>query len=432
MTVQEQEPQEEPAAPAPKPKLSRRAWVMRGLVTPVLGLLAVACIGLGVLNATVWKPSSEITADVSVKGTRYIVTDPGVLPLVDEQVDLTVTSSDTSGEACVALGSGKDINGWLAGSSYTRIVGLADWSSLATEQTTAQSDTQSDATNQSDGQSGSTDGQSDPSAQPTDEVAFKDSDMWTSVTCGTGTVSLSEKISGSSVMALVDLGENADTATVSMHWTRHVLPDFAMPFYFAGGLLIVLAVLTASVFAMPPHKRRKRVVESVPVVEEVTVGAALAGSLAKFKPVVPSRRPKRGRRRHASPKDAATGTQPVIVDPAARNLVADQAQAADQETAASASTAAITPTDESHDAAVPSLPALNIPTLTDGPGTSSTPGTSATPLSDSPAEPRESAPAPAEAPRSDETSVITPDELQAYFARLAQEVGMDGTNEEGE
>ena len=54
---------------------TRHARIMRGVVTPILGLLAVACIGLGIMNATYWKPSSQIAASAAVKGTQYIVTD---------------------------------------------------------------------------------------------------------------------------------------------------------------------------------------------------------------------------------------------------------------------------------------------------------------------------------------------------------------------
>ena len=110
----------------------------------------------------------------------------------------------------------------------------------------------------------------------------------------------------------------------------------------------------------------------------MTFGAAVAGSLG----ISPSYEPKseRGRRRrHAAGTD--TGTiepirvdSPVVVDPSSRNLVAD---------AEGASAAA---------------------------------------------------PEPAVAPRADvndeATSVISPDELQAYFARLAQEVGDDTNGEE--
>ena len=108
-----------------------------------------------------------------------------------------------------------------------------------------------------------------------------------------------------------------------MNWVRQTLPDFAMPFYFAGGLLALLAVLAASLFAMPPHKRRKRVVSGSAAekqAEEVAVSQAVAGSVASLKAAV-SFTP-------AKPEIS----QPKVVDPGSRNLVADQqnAQAMDQ------------------------------------------------------------------------------------------------------
>ncbi|MCH9275920.1 hypothetical protein JS533_006490 [Bifidobacterium amazonense] len=316
MTANEQESRQEHANDDEGMSPSRRAWIMRGLVTPIFGLLAVTCIVLGLFNATVWKPSSEITATGTVNGVRYIATDPGVLPLVDDASTLTVTTSGGS-DVCVALGSSKDVNGWINGESYARVTGLSDWTTLSTEVSSAK-------------QSASADDQSQ-------DVAFRDSDMWTHVVCGSGKATLKTTVSDTSdSIALVDLGESGQ-ATVSLHWVRETLPDFAMPFYFAGGLLALMAVLTASLFAMPPHKRRKRVIESRLVQEEVTVAQAISGSLAR---VMPSRRPRGSRRRHAGGRsrsdmdETAIVTsggshddvaQPTIIDPSSRNLVADQA-----------------------------------------------------------------------------------------------------------
>lgn len=113
--------------------------------------------------------------------------------------------------------------------------------------------------------------------------------MWTSVTCGTGTVKAETKVaSDSGTVAIIDLGKSSN-ATVRMNWVRQTLPDFAMPFYFAGGLLALLAVLAASLFAMPPHKRRKRVVSGSAAekqTEEVAVSQAVAGSVASLKAAV--------------------------------------------------------------------------------------------------------------------------------------------------
>ena len=100
MTVEERE-QEEPQAPAAP---SRRARIMRFVVTPILGVIAVACIVLGVLNATIWKPDRDITAEASISGTRYVVTDPGVLGLVDDAVTMTVTGGNAEATVCTAIG----------------------------------------------------------------------------------------------------------------------------------------------------------------------------------------------------------------------------------------------------------------------------------------------------------------------------------------
>lgn len=130
--------QEEQEKPQSKAGPTRHAKIMRGIVTPIFGLLAIACIVLGVLNATIWKPSAQVTASASVTGSQYVVTDPNVLQLVDDRVTISAKSHDKSANVCIAIGSARDIAGWIAGSKYTRVTGLSDWSTLSTLKTTAQ------------------------------------------------------------------------------------------------------------------------------------------------------------------------------------------------------------------------------------------------------------------------------------------------------
>ena len=142
-------------------KPTRRAWIMRGVVTPIFGLLAVACIVFGVLNSTVWKPSRNITATAQAHSTQYVVIDPGVLDLVDTAVTVSAdnggtalsngaesgtdasedsqnqqTSQDqqaqTEPQVCMAVGSAKDVSGWLAGEPYVRVTGLSTWQARPT------------------------------------------------------------------------------------------------------------------------------------------------------------------------------------------------------------------------------------------------------------------------------------------------------------
>ena len=228
MSAEEQTTRPDKGAKRP----SRHAKIMRGVVTPIFGLLAVAAVVLGYMNATMWKPSTEITVSATMSGSRYVVTDPNVLTLLDQNATITVDSGSSQDEACVALGSSKDVAGWVASEkSYTRITGLASWSELST-------------------QKGSSTSQGAPT-NADDAVSFKDSDMWTAVKCGTGSVSLKSKKTGASTVAIVDLGENATNAKVQLHWVRSEVPDFAMPFYLSGGLLAVLPALFALIAGRP-------------------------------------------------------------------------------------------------------------------------------------------------------------------------------------
>lgn len=343
--------QEEQEKPQSKVGPTRHAKIMRGIVTPIFGLLAITCIVLGVLNATIWKPSTQVSASATVTGPQYVVTDPNVLQLVDDRVTISAKSRDKSANVCIAIGSARDVAGWIAGSKYTRVTGLSDWSALSTLKATAQ------------GTADNSEGQ----------VTFQDSDMWRTVKCNAGSVDMQIKgantnNAGDSV-AIIDYG-NRKGGSVTLDWTRRSMLNFAMPFYLSGGLLAILAVLSASVFAMPPHKRRnKRVFAMVDGIGSTQGDDDEVAAWVKNAEASAARSDKSGtnrkRRRHASHR--ATGSenmqnemaQPTIVDPSARNLVADQQNAA-----------------------------------TDGVG---------------------------ENDDFEQTSVISQDELAAYFARLAQE-----------
>lgn len=310
---------------------TKRARFMRGVVAPIFGLLAALSIVIGVLNATVWKPSSIVSAHANVYGSRYIVTDPGVLNLVDYRVKISVAALNSRKPICVAVGLAKDVRGWTKGYSVQRITGLNNWNSLSTDVMRADDDARIDSTK--------TDG-SKVSKDASKDVDFKDSDLWTNATCQMGLAKLSinaadfEQAGNAADLALkqesqersqeqnnaqsntqngaqsqtsrqklsselqskiarrvliIDLGKNSPEAFVELRWRRHNLPDFATPMYFVGALFILLCGLSASVFAMAPHRRRnKRLVASRTGLisvennsqEEVKFSEALAGTIA--------------------------------------------------------------------------------------------------------------------------------------------------------
>lgn len=126
----------------PMRRLTLRSKIMRGVVAPFFALLAVLSVVLGVANATFWKPSNVVIAYANVSGTRYIVTDPGVLNLVDNRVRISVAALHTRKPICVAVGLTKDVRGWVAGSPVQRITGLRDWNNLSVSEVSGKTSVQ--------------------------------------------------------------------------------------------------------------------------------------------------------------------------------------------------------------------------------------------------------------------------------------------------
>lgn len=166
--------------------------------------------------------------------------------------------------------------------------------------------------------------------------------MWRTVKCNAGSVDMQFKGANTNnaedSVAIIDYGDRKG-GSVTLDWNRRSMLNFAMPFYLSGGLLAILAVLSASVFAMPPHKRRnKRAFAMVDGIgstqgDDDEVAAWVKNAEASAARSEKSG-PKRKRRRHAGHRASGSENsqnevaQPTIVDPGARNLVADQQNAA--------------------------------------------------------------------------------------------------------
>lgn len=152
-----------------KKEPTRHAKIMRGVVTPIFGLLAVACIVFGILNQTIWQPNPQIAATAPVRNTQYLLVDQGVANLVDKNVRIEAASPSATANdgVCMALTSPKDAAGWLAGQPYERITGLSTAFTLSYAEQGAQ-------------------GEANTSGA---DVAFKDSNMWKEVNCGAGKAS---------------------------------------------------------------------------------------------------------------------------------------------------------------------------------------------------------------------------------------------------
>lgn len=432
-------------------KVTMRAKIMRGIVAPLFVALAIVSIVLGVLNSTIWKPDPVINAYGHIVGKRYIMTDPGVMNMVDNHVRIDVAVEGTHKPVCIASALAKDARGWVSGYPVQRITGLKDWNKLSSIPQDAEGDKDPNSNNDSSSnvsksKSDSKDSASDASNKNKD-VPFENSDLWEQRSCQAGIARLSVNLSDfiqsrsgvymhtesgkrdadgveasisqksgrtnssdntsalrsqlSKRVFLIDLGDNSKNAYIEMRWRRHSVPNFATPLYFIGALFIVMAVLSATLFSMAPHKRRNKrfvasrsgALESENKREEVSISEAFAGT---FVELFGSRRKKKSSGSHARHGAHARKGK--------RNneISADKQDDLKYSVVISADNSSLNSEDNGAS------------------GASGASGTSGAKKSSENINPHDF---------NDETKVISRDELQSYFARFAQETYEDSNTD---
>lgn len=220
----------------------RYTKAMRYVVAPLFVIAGVVCFVLAALTATVWRPNPSVSADATVS-TRYAVTDPGVLPLANDRVSVSVTSAQP---VCAAIGTTQDAMGWISPQNYTQIEGLQNWKQLATDSATSPQSTLTG---------------SSPSDAPT--VTFQNSDLWLAVKCGTS-VRFDKWNAAADQSVIIDTNPSAPLAsttgfraTVTLAWVRDNIPSQAKPLAMLGILMLLCAILCWTVLALPAHHRRK-------------------------------------------------------------------------------------------------------------------------------------------------------------------------------
>lgn len=218
-------------------RVRSRTRILRTVVSPILLIAALVCAVFAVLQMTVWRPSPTVEASTTVS-TRYAVTDPGVLSLVDRTAGASVTADRP---VCLALATSQDASGWVSGRRYTRVTGLSSWTALSTRTLTATSVTDAGGS-----------------------VRFRDSDLWRTVSCGRS-VRLQTTASASSPLVLIlDTNPSARAssntgrpARLALTWTRTHTTDAALPLWLCAALLALASLLCFFIFSLSARRRRK-------------------------------------------------------------------------------------------------------------------------------------------------------------------------------
>ncbi len=183
-----------------------------------LGLIAIVA---GIVLGTVFKASDRVTATLpAAPQAPVVVIDPGVVPLVDDAADISVTAGD--GEPIfAALASPADIEAWVQGGAVQHITGLKDWSTLAISEVTG------------DGQA----------ANPTTAELFKD------VRTGEGNLQWSVNDKDHSYALLLATDGTKPAPNVSLSWHREPQQSLMWPLVSVGAFTFLLGALLYFIFS---------------------------------------------------------------------------------------------------------------------------------------------------------------------------------------
>jgi hypothetical protein len=219
------------------PNLRRESVVQRILAT-LLILAGLGGIGFGVATATVLRESDTVVATATPSGDgTMVVTEPGVLGLVDDQVTVRATVPEGQ-KVTLALGSDVDVLGWVGDDPYDSVSGLSSWDTLGVAPGTGAA-TEEEAADGEEKDAG-------PAEKPASGPDPAGSDMWISEVSEETTASLRwTEEPGRVVLLAAGVGKDAEAPTLELTWPRPVTTPYLWPGVLGGGLLLILGVFIA-------------------------------------------------------------------------------------------------------------------------------------------------------------------------------------------
>ncbi|MCF4120214.1 hypothetical protein L1785_04400 [Antribacter sp. KLBMP9083] len=258
--------------------------MVQRILAALLIVLGLGGIGLGVASATVWRGADTVVAQAVPSGdAALVVTDPGVLGLVAD--DVTVTATVPEGQTVtLAVGRDVDVLGWVGADPYDRVTGLSDWETLDVTPGAAATDDAA-ATDPSAPAA-------DPSAPAEGEAATETtvpalvgpdpagSDMWVSEVTGQTSVSLrwsTPEAPGRWVLLAAGVGDGATPPTVELTWPREAGTPYLWPGVLGGVVLIGLGV----VVLLGARRVKRRVAASRPGRAVSSVASAARSQVSK-------------------------------------------------------------------------------------------------------------------------------------------------------
>jgi hypothetical protein len=221
--------------------------VVQRFLAILLILAGLGGIGFGVATATVLRESDTVVATATPSGDgTMVVTEPGVLGLVDDQVTVRATVPEGQ-KVTLALGSDVDVLGWVGDDPYDSVTGLSSWEALSVAPGTAAAPEEEAAEGEETDEA--------PAEKPSTGPDPAGSDMWISEVSGETTVSMRwTEQPGRVVLLAAGVGKNAEAPTLELTWPRQASTPYLWPGVLGGALLLILGVF----MAIGAHRSAKR------------------------------------------------------------------------------------------------------------------------------------------------------------------------------
>ena len=241
--------------------------MIRRIVSVIATILGLVVIALAVCSATIWRPSATVQATLTqTPDQHYVLTEPGVLGLVDPSVTITATAEGQP--VFLAVAYTVDAKAWLADDPYLSVTGLTDWNTLSATPVTERCETAdpasaaptqtaspgADATAATQAPTeaatgGATDGATADSAGSgggcttlADSNADpSQADLWLKTASGQSTVTLENVVEPDTVLLAATDG-SGPAPRITLSWPRTVSTPWLIPGIIVGGLLLLAGV----------------------------------------------------------------------------------------------------------------------------------------------------------------------------------------------
>ena len=226
--------------------------MIRRIVSVIATILGLVVIALAVCSATIWRPSATVQATLTqTPDQHYVLTEPGVLGLVDSSVTITATAEGRP--VFLAVAYTVDAKAWLADDPYLSVTGLTDWNTLSAAPVTERCETADPAQTATPGADATAEAPADAAtADATGSggacTALADSnadpsqaDLWLKAASGQGTATLENVVEPDTVLLAATDG-SGPAPRITLSWPRAVSTPWLVPGIILGGLLLLAGV----------------------------------------------------------------------------------------------------------------------------------------------------------------------------------------------